>query len=64
MDTISEHENREEELKVTFYPELYLQRRIWILNFLRKEGVTRVCSLLFFFCTPKVLVNLKPRFST
>ena len=32
----------EQELRVTFYPELYLQRRVWILNFLRKENITRV----------------------
>lgn len=30
------------ELKVTFYPQLYLQRRIWILDVMRAEKVTRV----------------------
>jgi len=63
MDTVFESENREEELKVTFYPELYLQRRIWVLNFLRKEGITRVRSLQIFFA-PNVVVNVKLRLST
>jgi hydroxyacyl-ACP dehydratase HTD2-like protein with hotdog domain len=31
-----------EELKVTFFPPLYLQRRIWVLNMLRQHGVTSV----------------------
>ncbi len=45
MEIISQSDAHEE-LKVTFYPELYLQRRVWILNFLRREGITRVsfCS--------------------
>ena len=42
MDTINE-------LTVTFYPELYLQRRVWILNFLRKHGIARVNRLLVHF---------------
>ncbi|KAJ3514903.1 hypothetical protein NLJ89_g2092 [Agrocybe chaxingu] len=42
---LSDNINETEELKVTFYPELFLQRRIWILNFLRKENVTRVLDV-------------------
>ncbi|TFK36627.1 hypothetical protein BDQ12DRAFT_653897 [Crucibulum laeve] len=34
-----------EELRVGFYPELHLQRRIWILNMLRKEAVTKVLDV-------------------
>ncbi|ESK93957.1 rna methylase hua enhancer 1 [Moniliophthora roreri MCA 2997] len=34
-----------EELKVTFIPQLYLQRRIWILDILRKECVTNVLDV-------------------
>lgn len=49
MDTIDETE-----LTVTFYPELYLQRRIWILNFLRKHGITRVLDV---GCGEGALIN-------
>ncbi|KAF9533905.1 hypothetical protein CPB83DRAFT_844740 [Crepidotus variabilis] len=38
-------DNTTHELRVTFYPELFLQRRVWILNFLRKEGITRVLDV-------------------
>lgn len=31
-----------EPLKVTFFPALYLQRRIWVLNVLRREDVVSV----------------------
>ena len=48
MDTIQEIDPNQE-LKVTFYPELFLQRRIWILNILRKENITKVCQILIFF---------------
>lgn len=42
METIQEIDPYQE-LKVTFYPELFLQRRIWILNILREENITKVC---------------------
>ncbi|KXN80852.1 Small RNA 2'-O-methyltransferase [Leucoagaricus sp. SymC.cos] len=45
MDLIPEDEYYDQELKVTFQPELYLQRRIWILNMLRKESVTHVLDV-------------------
>ncbi|KAF9004043.1 hypothetical protein BDQ17DRAFT_1478483 [Cyathus striatus] len=35
----------QEELKVTFYPELFLQRRIWVLDILRKKGTTKVLDV-------------------
>ncbi|KDR75988.1 hypothetical protein GALMADRAFT_67638 [Galerina marginata CBS 339.88] len=41
---IQESDNMQE-LKVHFYPELFLQRRIWILNILRKESITRVLDV-------------------
>ena len=41
METIQEVDPYQE-LKVTFYPELFLQRRIWILNILREENITKV----------------------
>lgn len=41
MEIIPEDEY-DQELKVTFQPELYLQRRIWILDILRKEQITKV----------------------
>lgn len=31
-----------EPLRVTFVPELYLQRRIWVLDVLRREDVVTV----------------------
>ncbi|THV07241.1 hypothetical protein K435DRAFT_742234 [Dendrothele bispora CBS 962.96] len=34
-----------EELKVTFVPPLYLQRRIWILDVLRRESITDVVDI-------------------
>ncbi|KAF5372775.1 hypothetical protein D9615_010138 [Tricholomella constricta] len=34
-----------EELKVTFYPPLFLQRRIWILDVLRTENVTKLLDV-------------------
>ena len=45
LDTIQEIDPNQE-LKVTFYPELFLQRRIWILNILRKENITKVMLCL------------------
>ncbi|KAF9466620.1 hypothetical protein BDZ94DRAFT_1127426, partial [Collybia nuda] len=33
------------ELNVTFYPPLYLQRRMWVLENLRAEGVTKVLDV-------------------
>lgn len=44
MEPIVEDDSSQE-LKVTFLPELHLQRRIWVLNILRKESVTRVCRI-------------------
>ena len=44
METIQEIDPSQE-LKVTFYPELFLQRRIWILNILREKNITKVCYL-------------------
>ncbi|KAF8800824.1 hypothetical protein BYT27DRAFT_7199270 [Phlegmacium glaucopus] len=44
MDAIHEAD-ASQELKVTFYPELFLQRRIWILNILRKENITKVLDV-------------------
>ncbi|KAF5327146.1 hypothetical protein D9619_004099 [Psilocybe cf. subviscida] len=41
MDPISESE----ELRVSFYPELFLQRRVWVLNILRREGITQVLDV-------------------
>ena len=43
-EIILEENEDEQELKVTFYPELYLQRRIWILDILRRENMTQVCD--------------------
>ncbi|KAK7463412.1 hypothetical protein VKT23_006765 [Stygiomarasmius scandens] len=34
-----------EELKVTFLPPLFLQRRIWILDVLRRENITNVLDI-------------------
>ncbi|KAF7771592.1 hypothetical protein Agabi119p4_5903 [Agaricus bisporus var. burnettii] len=44
MDIIPE-DGYDQELKVTFQPELYLQRRIWILDLLRKESITQVLDV-------------------
>ncbi|KAF8972153.1 hypothetical protein BDZ97DRAFT_1901308 [Flammula alnicola] len=44
MDVIQESDNQEE-LRVNFFPELFLQRRIWILNILRKENITKVLDV-------------------
>jgi hypothetical protein len=40
--TILEEGDHDEELKVTFYPPLVLQRRMWILDMLRAENATKV----------------------
>ena len=32
----------QQELEVTFFPPLNLQRRIWILNVLRRDSITKV----------------------
>jgi hypothetical protein len=34
------------ELRVTFSPPLYLQRRIWVLDILRREHATEVSHVL------------------
>ncbi|KAH9481250.1 Small RNA 2'-O-methyltransferase [Psilocybe cubensis] len=44
MDMIHESDNAQE-LNVKFYPELFLQRRIWILDILRRENITRVLDV-------------------
>lgn len=31
-----------EELRVTFDPPLYLERRAWVMSMLRREGITQV----------------------
>ncbi|KAG6830868.1 hypothetical protein H0H92_014233 [Tricholoma furcatifolium] len=46
MTLSSSDQEYTEELKVTFYPQLYLQRRIWILDVMRAEKVTRVRNLI------------------
>ncbi|KAJ3546878.1 hypothetical protein NMY22_g1864 [Coprinellus aureogranulatus] len=45
-EILLEEEEDEQELRVTFYPELYLQRRIWILDILRRENMTQVWGSL------------------
>ncbi|KAG1798182.1 uncharacterized protein HD556DRAFT_1232756 [Suillus plorans] len=35
----------EAELRVTFFPPLYLQRRIWVLDVLRREQVTEIVDI-------------------
>ncbi|KAG2067475.1 hypothetical protein BDR04DRAFT_1105001 [Suillus decipiens] len=35
----------EAELRVTFFPPLYLQRRIWVLDILRREQVTEIVDI-------------------
>ncbi|KAG1775289.1 hypothetical protein EV702DRAFT_1199602 [Suillus placidus] len=35
----------ETELRVTFFPPLYLQRRIWVLDVLRREKVTEIVDI-------------------
>jgi hypothetical protein len=35
-----------EPLKVTFFPPLYHQRRIWILDILRREQLTEVRAII------------------
>lgn len=35
-----------EELRVTFKPELYLQRRAWVFDVLRREKVTEVADFI------------------
>ncbi|KAF8631373.1 hypothetical protein AX15_002429 [Amanita polypyramis BW_CC] len=48
-----------DELKVTFYPPLYLQRRLWVLNIVRSESVAQILDvgcgegqLLSILCQP------------
>lgn len=55
MDPISESE----ELRVSFYPELFLQRRVWVLNILRREGITQV-SVSVLFVLRKAIHDLNP----
>lgn len=35
-------EDGDHELKVTFHPPLYLQRKIWVLDVMRREGIVDV----------------------
>ncbi|KAG6902859.1 hypothetical protein C0995_010744 [Termitomyces sp. Mi166 len=44
LETIHSDEYAQE-LKVTFYPQLFLQRRIWILDVMRAEKVTKVLDI-------------------
>ena len=41
-ETILEEGDHDGELKVTFFPPLVIQRRMWILDILRAESVTNV----------------------
>ncbi|KAF8627073.1 hypothetical protein AX17_006412 [Amanita inopinata Kibby_2008] len=63
------HNNAESEgeLDVTFQPPLYLQRRLWILNILRAESVTKVLDvgcgegqLLSVLCQPAPWLSPPP----
>lgn len=40
-----DEEEPEKELRVSFYPELYLQRRIWILDILRRENIKKILDV-------------------
>ncbi|KAF9478341.1 hypothetical protein BDN70DRAFT_51059 [Pholiota conissans] len=44
MDSTHESEPIEE-LKVGFFPELFLQRRIWILDILRRENISQILEV-------------------
>ncbi|KAJ3834520.1 hypothetical protein F5878DRAFT_353178 [Lentinula raphanica] len=44
-NVVSDEEELGRELSVTFFPALYLQRRIWILDILRRENVTDVLDI-------------------
>lgn len=59
MDVVQESDEHHE-LKVNFYPELFLQRRIWILNILRKESISQVCSMVFNQRQPHLAKYIKP----
>jgi len=50
MEAINESDNPIQELRVTFYPDLFLQRRIWVLNILRRESITKVRWLSYQQC--------------
>ena len=48
MEVVADSETEDQqELEVTFFPELYLQRRIWILNILRRDSITDVSKALY-----------------
>jgi hypothetical protein len=47
-ETIVEEGDHDEEVRVTFYPPLVLQRRMWILDILRTENVTKVYIQLIY----------------
>ncbi|KAG6857401.1 hypothetical protein H0H87_004763 [Tephrocybe sp. NHM501043] len=56
-----------EELKVTFYPQLYLQRRIWVLDVMRAEKITELLDigcgegqLLAVLCNPAPWLSPPP----
>jgi len=61
MDDLEEEEDVEQELRVTFYPELHLQRRIWVLNILRRENTTRVHARSPESITEPLLIRLNYR---
>ncbi|TFK74176.1 hypothetical protein BDN72DRAFT_833905 [Pluteus cervinus] len=44
-DTKVEEEEQEKELTVTFNPPLFIQRRIWVLDILRAENITKVLDV-------------------
>lgn len=65
LETI--YDEDEEKLKVSFYPPLFLQRRIWILDVLRAENVTKVLDvgcgegqLLAVLCQPAPWLSPPP----
>ncbi|EAU85617.1 hypothetical protein CC1G_06330 [Coprinopsis cinerea okayama7 len=44
-EIVMEDDSDQVELKVTFYPELYLQRRIWILDILRRDNIAKLLDI-------------------
>lgn len=46
-----------QEVRVTFHPPLFLQRRIWILDILRRENVVDVRSMI----PPPDIIDLTDR---
>ncbi len=52
-------ETQSAELRVNFFPELFLQRRIWILNILRREGVCEVRHVFIASISECVLIHVR-----